>query len=378
MNMKKNIFCALLLVAVMLFCLYGCVEKPSEESNVGEIQTEKDDFSAAVDDGESSTLGKEYQRCADLAQTKDGFVTADAHLFEYEEIDGGLRITKYKGEYELLSLPDSINGKAVVSIGKEAFAANRWLAAVVLPDSIKNVESLAFYGCTNLCYVDLGDGKKTVENYAFSNCPSLFSIDLTSAESIGKGALFACGSIHDITVSFVGGQPDENTFIGYIFGAETADHNAEFVPESLRRITLSDECKTIPDRAFSNCRYLTEVVIPDSVGSIGVRAFAYCRSIAELDVGKGTEIICDDAFFGCDNLKKITLSESLKSLGMQAFFGCDKLEEINMPATLSEIKPSTFYGCKSLKNIDLTNVKTIGKDAFYGSQILLETADAEK
>ena len=266
MNNKR--LCAVILTVCLIFSLSACVEKPSDNSGDGGSTSMIDSFVPATDNGENSELGKEYKEYAFLASIEGRFVTLGGDCFEYEEIDGGIKITKYAGEHEIFAVPNSIDGKTVVSIGREAFAANRWLSAIVLPDSVKIIESLAFYGCTNLCYIDLGAGEKTVENYAFSNCPSLYGIDLSSCQSIGIGGFFGCNSLNFIRISFVGGSADENRFLGYIFGAETPSHNGELVPDSLRKIIFADGCTDIPDLAFSNCKNLKKVVVKGNLKKV--------------------------------------------------------------------------------------------------------------
>lgn len=351
--MRKNIYIRITaLLACLLLCFVSCIAKPEDEQEpVGEIVV--DNFTPAVDNGAESDRGREYAQYAALSKEEFAIAT-DADL-EYEEADGGVRITKYSGEYELLLLPDTIHGKSVVAIGKEAFASNRWLSAVVLPDSIKTIESLAFYGCNNLVYIALGKGIESVGNYAFARCRALYAIDLSDADSIGIGALADCTAINSLTLSFIGSADGENEYLGYIFGADDIGHNADLVPDSLRSVVLSDNCTEIPDAAFYGCENITTVIVPDSVERIGVRAFAKCRSLVEFSTGDGVKTIGDDAFFGCDNLFAVTLGKNVEAIGMQAFFGC-----------------------KSLENINLSTVKTIGSYAFYGSSILLDVTDCEE
>ena len=352
--MKKIKLCAIILVVGLVLSLSACLEKPNDDGEKGNEQI-TDGFTPTTDDSESSELFKKYKKYENLALTDAGILPIDEALLEYEEVDGGVKITKYIGEESAVAIPDKIDGKDVVCIGKEAFAANRWLTAIVLPDSIKTIESLAFYGCRSLCYIDLGGGKKTVEDYAFANCPSIYGIDLSSCESIGVGSLFGCNSLNFIKLSFVGGTIDENRYLGYIFGAQTPEHNGEMVPESLRKIIIAEGCTDIPDIAFANCKYITSVIIPDSVESIGVRAFYKCRSLIEIDTGDGVRKISDDAFFYCDSLRSVKLGSAVESIGMQAFFGCSSLNDIN-----------------------LTSIKEIGSYAFYGTPIVIEADDTEK
>ena len=352
-------------------CLSACLPKP-QNSGIADYEEITEVFTPATDNGENGEIGQKYSALSALVASGETVIAATDADFEYKEISGGVKITKYTGEYKseekddyiILSIPETIEGKSVVSIGKEAFNIVAHLDAVIIPDSVTKIESMAFYGCNYLTYVSLGENTKTIGEYAFAMCPSLYSIDLSSVESIELGAFIGCDSMNTVTLSFIGGGSDESAYLGYIFGATGVEFNKEFVPDSLRNIILSDKVSKISDLAFYNCQYITAVVIPDSVTSIGVRAFYKCRSLVEIDTGNGVKTIADDAFFGCDSLKSIKLGAALENLGMQAFLGCTVLEKVELPETLSEIKVSTFYGCTALKEVDLANVKTVGKDAF--------------
>jgi hypothetical protein len=209
-------------------------------------------------------------------------------------------------------------------------------------------------------YVSLGDGVEKIGEYAFAYCRSMYSIDISIATDVGNGAVFACSSLNTIKLTARDGD-----FLGRLFGAEKPDHNADFVPQSLRRVEIAEGSKTIPDRMFSSCKYITEVILPESLESIGIRAFYACRSLGKIEM-TSVKTVSDDAFFGCDNLVAVELGSSLEALGMQAFFGCRSLKAVVFPKTLTDIEASTFYGCSSLVTVELGGVRRIGRDAFSG------------
>lgn len=248
------------------------------------------------------------------------------------------------------------------NIGENAFSGCKSLSAIVLPDETEKIAEFAFYECSDLVFLDMGDGADSLGAYALGYCRSLFSLDLSGVSQIAKGALFECEGLNNITLGGFG-EREETSFLGYIFGADSPDYNDEFVPVSLRSVTLDDTCTSIPDRAFTSCKYITSVNLPDTVLRVGTRAFYACRSLAEISLG-GVVTVGDDAFFGCDNLVSAELGEALTSLGMQAFYGCKALVEITLPKSLTSLAPSTFYGCSSLACVELGGVKKIGKDAF--------------
>ena len=257
------------------------------------------------------------------------------------------------------SLDMVIFGDGVTEIKDEAFLGCKTLSAVVLPDGVESIGKFAFYECADLVLVTLGSGVKNIGEYAFAYCSSLYYIDCSMAGNIATGAFLYCSRLNGIKLSLSDGD-----YLGRLFGATVADHNKNFVPDSLRRVEIAEGCTAIPNRAFSECFYIMSVTLPETLESVGIRAFYSCRSLEKIDIPDKTKVICDDAFFGCDRLIEVKLGDGLSELGMQAFYGCSSLESISLPESLKEIKASTFYNCVSLFNVELGGVKKIGKNAF--------------
>ena len=59
--------------------------------------------------------------------------------YEYTESADGVTITKYNGSLESVRVPDTINGKAVICIGTEAFAENTSIETLILPQSVQAI-----------------------------------------------------------------------------------------------------------------------------------------------------------------------------------------------------------------------------------------------
>ncbi len=431
---------------LLLSAFTSCMEKPQED---GSFETEAETpFIPAVDDGANSELGIEYeQKRQDAEAAFNGMASTSPEMFRTEATDGGVKLVEYIGSDEIVIVPDSIDGQAVVSVGKNAFSGKsvravslpdsislieeaafgncntlvtlkvpfvgdggendfigyifgaskpeenavnvpvslemvivdgsvdkisnsafvgcKTLKAVVLPDSVREIEELAFYECFELVYISLGGAEKLGE-YSFAYCQSLYSLDCTNVLEIGKGTFYACKSINNITLPFVGESLGKNEFLGHIFGAETADYNDEYVPKSLRKVIISDGYESIPARAFTSCERIVEVVLPEGVTNIGVRAFYGCRSLSIAALPQSLTSIGDDAFFACESLSAISFGNKLANMGMQAFYGCKSLKAVALPESLAELKPSTFYGCSSLVDVSLGGVKKVGKNAFFG------------
>ncbi len=444
---------ALFLTVSLSVSLVSCMDKPLDDEDY--IDETEPPFIPAVDDGDESELCSRYEEYRENASLAfRGIETAALESFNAEPTEGGIKIVEYIGNGEIVVIPDTLDGKSVISIGENAFSGKavravslpdtlksieasafedcdtlitlkvpfvgdggendflgyifgasssdenavsvppsldmliidgnvreisenafagcKTLSAVVLPDSVETVGKFAFYECFDLVYVSLGDGAKNIAEYAFGYCQSLYSVDCTNADKIGKGAFYACRSLNNMTLPFVGESAEDNGFLGYIFGAETADFNDEFVPPSLRRVIIGEGCLNIPDRAFTSCERLTEVVLPEGIVDIGIRAFYKCRSLIGAELPESLVSVEDDAFFMCESLSSVSFGNKLESLGMQAFYGCNSLREVVLPDSLGELKAATFYGCSSLADVSLGGVKKIGKDAFGGCPMLTD------
>ena len=72
-------------------------------------------------------------------------------------------------------IPDSYNGKPVTGITESAFTASD-MEEIILPNTIIEIESLAFYGCENLKTIRIPDSVTSIGSSAFSGCDSLETV----------------------------------------------------------------------------------------------------------------------------------------------------------------------------------------------------------
>ncbi len=229
-------------------------------------------------------------------------------------------------ENHALAVPASLDmviiDGVIDTIADNAFAGCKTISAVILPATLTEIGAFAFYECRDLVYFATASEKFNIGDYAFGNCEALYAFELPGADRVGEGAFFGCIALEELTLPFVGGSPTENPYIGYLFGAEAADFNRDFVPKSLRKVTLNEHCKTVPDKAFYRCLDLDEVVFAEGVETVGVRSFYACRSLTSVTLPDSLREIGDDGFFGCDNLKTVVFGKEQPKVGMQVFYGC--------------------------------------------------------
>jgi hypothetical protein len=90
--------------------------------------------------------------------------------------DNTIAITGYTGAGGAVTIPGTIRGLPVTSIGIDAFAENATLTSVTIPDGVTLIENGAFWYCTNLTSVMIPGTVTKIGDGAFETCPSLTGV----------------------------------------------------------------------------------------------------------------------------------------------------------------------------------------------------------
>ncbi len=108
------------------------------------------------------------------------------------DANGNATITAYNGSESNLTIPSTIEGHNVVTIGKHAFDESRnstnghTIKNLVISEGIQRIELLAFVKCTNLETVKLPESLTFLDAQTFLQCGKLNSINIPSKiKSIG-------------------------------------------------------------------------------------------------------------------------------------------------------------------------------------------------
>lgn len=198
------------------------------------------------------------------------------------------------------------------SIGEKTFSYCYDLSKVILPNSLKKIQSYAFYHCERLREIIIPLGVTAIGKGAFQDCSVLTSIEIPNGvTSIESYTFRNCYRLTSIEI------PNSITSIG-----EGAFQDCCALTTS---ITIPNGATSIESYTFSNCYSLTSITIPDSVTSIGYHAFRSCRSLTNVTIPNSVKSISESAFEFCSSLEKINIPPKA-SIGRFAFDGCTKLK----------------------------------------------------
>ena len=191
-----------------------------------------------------------------------------------------------------------------------------------------------------------------------------------------------CGD--NVTYSF-----DESTGVLTISG--TGDMNQWPEDDSpwcadtrIKTLIIDEGVTSIGDRAFQDCRNLSNVKLPNSLTLIYNDAFSNCTSLASVIIPDSVTSIGDDAFLGCISLKSIEISDNNKNYSsvdgvlfnknksVLVIYPAGKTDSVySIPNSVTSIGNSAFSECTNLSNITITDsVISIGDFAFSNSTSL--------
>ena len=206
--------------------------------------------------------------------------------------------TSYSGN---IVIPDAVKYKdqyyAVAKIGASAFARDSDLVSVILPNSVRYVDRVAFYNCVKLESITFGRDIKSFGQSAFYNCTSLKAVHISDLVGWCK-------------VDF-----------GFDF-----DNNPLVYAKHL----------------YLNGTEVRDLVIPSSITEIPQYAFEGCYSLKSVTIHDKVKVIHQDAFESCVNLDSVALPNSSFSIGSAAFYRCSSLTSITIPANVQSIGDLAF------------------------------------
>jgi hypothetical protein len=187
-----------------------------------------------------------------------------------------------------------------------------------------------------------------------------------------------------MTLPFIGRTPNDSSYyhLAYIFGGTAYDSAPNYVPQSLKKVTLSSACTRIPNQAFFKCQYLEEVVIGENVTKIGWCAFGETQKITEINIPKKVSEIDSSAFAalnGEDKIEAINVDAENANYASEdgVLYNKDKTvllrypsgkkdESFAVPDSVIEIGENAFRYCSLVQRITMNNnLETLNYGSFY-------------
>ena len=295
--------------------------------------------------------------------------------------DSEVTIVRYLGNDAEVAVPETIDGLPVTALHDMAFARNRNIEAITVPDSVTSMGMKVFFQCVNLKHARLSDSVGSLDAQTFGGCKSLCDVHLPAKLAVMESRLlFDCplaeielpraleriepGAVDSHALEHISVAPGNERF--------TTDGRALFedggrvlscMLRTTQRYVVPDTCVEIAGNAFKEMAELEEIVFGASVERIG--AFAFFRTgLRDVVCPPSLKEIGANAFASCGDLASVTLNEGLETLGAQAFSKTG-ITKISLPASLRNVGRKVFEHC----DIDFENEDSFaisaGNDALF-------------
>lgn len=333
------------------------VSEHESESNVeAETQTEESQIE------ESQT--EEFESFEELET--EGYLEGElTEGLQYEIADDQVKITGYSGSDSAVTIPNTIDGYPVKTIGRSAFAYAQNLQEITLPEGLTTIENEAFLE-SGLIHVVIPGSITRIDESAFKRS-QLVSVEFkdgdTNTEAILGDSIFAgCQNLETIRLS------ENITEIGGFFISETKVESI-IVPKSVKKSHNAWNSEYWSSGgAFCNTSNLKEIIFEEGIETIPEHIAEGAQSIERIVIPQGVKAIGDSAFSCATGLKNIVLPEGITTIESCAFDGATSLQQITLPESLVTIGDCAFRNTTSLQQITLPgNLITIGSSAFSES-----------
>ncbi|MBQ9748689.1 MAG: leucine-rich repeat protein [Clostridia bacterium] len=253
------------------------------------------------------------------------------------------------------------------------------LRACVVHEDTEIVAEGAFYGCENLTEVLLPEGLKYLGKLAFYGCDALNFNEYLGGRYLGTPA----------NPYFSMMKWDSTFGSECVLHPDTVRIENRALQTTLTKLTLNDGLRVIAEHAFYGADGGYGVTLPEGVrvdhlafyhadvghleipASAVLEPYAFANSfITSVAIGHGREELARGLFAECGMLIMAEIPESVRDIRDKAFYGCP-LYTLKLPSAVRSIGAYAFSGCETTSLILPETLKTIGECAFYACPKLI-------
>lgn len=218
----------------------------------------------------------------------------------------------------------------IIEVGEDAFRGN-------LKEGSKSERE----NC-KITSIELPEGLKVIGKNAFSGCDALFSITIpNSVRKIESDAFYKSGLTHVVLGSKL-------TKIG----------DFAFASTKLKKVNIPDNVTQIGHCAFEWCKKLTEVKIGNGLKTLPEHMFFECDELETVVLGNNIQKISSCAFSNCGALSEINFPQSLKEIDPAAIIYCPMLVSLRIPSGVRELNGVIISDCENFEKLILESQNT--------------------
>lgn len=233
-------------------------------------------------------------------------VTKSYGEWEYEVIDGGIKLTAYTGNEDEITIPAEIDDNPVTQLGDGLFKENSKIKKVYFPDSITKIGEKCFYQCVRL------EGPLTLPKNLIE---------------LGKSAFNGCAYLSgDLSI------PDGVTVIADCAFANTGLDGTLYLPKSVTKLEYG---------AFLASPFHGKLVIPNNMLYIGEYAFSFTKFSGTITIPDSVTYMGGNVFYCSDEITRVNLSNQMTHI-YGGTFESTSVKEVYIPKSVTAISEKAF------------------------------------
>lgn len=266
--------------------------------------------------------------------------------FETIDVEGGVKITGCTGNSPEVIIPETINGKTVVSIRDMSFDVEN-IEKLYIPAGVVKINDFmgAFYIYSDsFAEIEVAEG-----NTAF------YSRDGVLYNKDNELLCYPRGKTDE---SFA--IPDGTTAIG-----EYAFNNAR----SLKSVTIPESVTELKKGAFNNCESLNSANIPKAVTSLPAYAFGGCGRLEDFEIPEGLVDINGYAFHDSEWAELNADESGLVIVNGTLVDASSASGDVVIPKTVKRISELAFDDCDELKSVKIPDGLGVDVEEMFDDEV---------
>ena len=286
----------------------------------------------------------------------------------------------YYGPDSILNIPASVTNSGdtytVTTIAADGFKAIK-IKQIILPTTIKTIESQAFRDIVSSFTIELNDGLEEIGNRAFCRSTGMIgTLTLPSTlQTIYSSAVFFDIRVDRIIIntSVPPSLTDESQYripssVYINVPCFTYDTYASAAGWDIYKEKLIDPCKqifTVDGIKYSTTSETTVSIVGYETDFVFGETLEIVPQVTHNEVTYQVSTIGESAFANTP-IKSLVLPNTIVNIGYKAFYGCTALASINLNEGLEVIGERAFTQSPLCDTICIPKtVKAIGSAAFY-------------
>ena len=224
------------------------------------------------------------------------------------------------------------------------------LTSITIPDSVIEIQDIAFYDTGDLVKLVIGNGLTSFSDHVFRSAALR---DLSIGSSLSS--IEFLNTNYNIQSIYV--DPENQYYSSKDKMLLSKDGRELLYAIDTLSVTVPDGVEVIRRHAFNGRSSVKNVVLADTVSQMDPGIFYYCTNLENVNLGTQLTVIPDDSFFECNKLSSVVIPDTVISIGMRAFYETN-LTSVSLPSSVLSVDTYAFERCSSLVSMSAYGLDT--------------------